>query len=114
MVFSMRDSVIGDCEVVDGNVASKAGDVGDNGGMTCGEEVLGWHGILRWYESLGVVWNNRVVWKSRGWCGILVWYGSIGGWCCKTQVNLNFSKKLQNDKLSLRYRLQTLKFLDLS
>ena len=37
MVSSMGGNVIGD--VVDGNVASKAGDVGDNGGMTCGREV---------------------------------------------------------------------------
>ena len=36
-------------DVVDGNVASKARDVGDNGGMTCGAEV---------YE---VVWNMWVV-----------------------------------------------------
>ena len=28
-------------DVVDGDVASKAGDVGDNGGMTCGGEVSG-------------------------------------------------------------------------
>ena len=49
MVLSIRDNVIGDCEVVDGNVASKAGDVGDNGGMTCEEEVF------------GVAWNTRVV-----------------------------------------------------
>ena len=27
-------------DAVDGNVASKAGDVGDNGGMTCGGEVF--------------------------------------------------------------------------
>ena len=35
----MGDNDIGD--VVDGNVASKARDVGDNGGMTCGGEVFG-------------------------------------------------------------------------
>ena len=39
MVPSMGGNVVGD--VVDGNVASKAGDVGDNGGMTCGGEVSG-------------------------------------------------------------------------
>ena len=38
MVSSMRGNVVGD--VVNGNVASKAGDVGDNGWMTCGGEVL--------------------------------------------------------------------------
>ena len=37
MVSSMGGSDVGD--VVDGNVASKAGDVGDNCGMTCGGEV---------------------------------------------------------------------------
>ena len=37
MVSSMRGNDVGD--VVDGNMASKAGDVGDNGGMTCGGEV---------------------------------------------------------------------------
>ena len=39
MVSSMGGNAVGD--VVDGNVASKAGDVGDNGGMTCGGEVSG-------------------------------------------------------------------------
>ena len=37
MVSSMRGNDVGD--VVDGNVASKARDVGNNGGMTCGGEV---------------------------------------------------------------------------
>ena len=37
VVSSMGGNDVGD--VVDGNVASKAGDVGDNGGMTCGGEV---------------------------------------------------------------------------
>ena len=37
MVSSMGDNDVGD--VVDGNMASKTRDVGDNGGMTCGEEV---------------------------------------------------------------------------
>ena len=36
MVSSMRGNDVGD---VDGNVAFKAGDVGDNGGMTCEGEV---------------------------------------------------------------------------
>ena len=43
----MGGNVVGD--VVDGNVASKARDVGDNGGMTCGVEVS------------RVVWNTLVV-----------------------------------------------------
>ena len=38
MVSSMGGNDVGD--VVDGNVASKAGDVGDSGGMTCGGEVF--------------------------------------------------------------------------
>ena len=38
MVSSMGDNDVGD--VVDGNVASKAEDVGNNGGMTCGGEVF--------------------------------------------------------------------------
>ena len=37
MVSFMGGNDVGD--VVDGNVASKAGDVGDNGRMTCGGEV---------------------------------------------------------------------------
>ena len=37
MVSSTGSNVVGD--VIDSNVASKAGDVGDNGGMTCGREV---------------------------------------------------------------------------
>ena len=47
MVSSMGGNAAGD--VLDGNVASKVGDVGDNRGMTCGAEVLGF------------VWNTRVV-----------------------------------------------------
>ena len=39
MVSLMGGNDVGD--VMDGNVASKAGDVGDNGGMTCGGEVSG-------------------------------------------------------------------------
>ena len=38
MVLSMEDNDVGD--VVDGNVTSKAEDVGDNDGMTCGGEVF--------------------------------------------------------------------------
>ena len=38
----MGGNVVGD--VVDGNVASKVGDVGDNSGMTCGGEVF-WGGV---------------------------------------------------------------------
>ena len=55
MVSSMEGNAVGDGEVIDGNVASKDGDVGDNGEITCGAKVLG------------------------GWCGILVWYGSLEG-----------------------------------
>ena len=47
MVSSIGGNATGD--IVDGNVASKARDMGDNGGMTCGEEVF------------GVVWNMWVV-----------------------------------------------------
>ena len=47
MVSSMGVNDVGD--VVDGNVASKVGDIGDNGGMTCEG------------KSLGVVWNPQVV-----------------------------------------------------
>ena len=47
MVSSMRGIDVGN--VVDGNVASKAGDVGDNGGMICEGEIS------------GVMWNTRVV-----------------------------------------------------
>ena len=39
MVSLMEGNVVGD--VVEGNVASKARDVGDNGRMTCGGEVFG-------------------------------------------------------------------------
>ena len=47
MVSSMGGNVV--CDVVDGNVASKAGNVGDNGGMACEGEVSreGWCGIRR-------------------------------------------------------------------
>ena len=39
MVSSMRGNVVDD--VIDGNVASKVGDVGNNDGMTYGAEVSG-------------------------------------------------------------------------
>ena len=39
MILSMGGNAASD--VVDSNVASKARDVGDNGGMTCGAEVSG-------------------------------------------------------------------------
>ena len=39
MVSSMGGNGVSD--VIDGNVASKVGDVGDNGGMKCGGEVYG-------------------------------------------------------------------------
>ena len=47
MVSSIGGNDVGD--VVDGNVASKIGDVGNNCGMTCGVKVF------------GVEWNTRVV-----------------------------------------------------
>ena len=47
MVSSIGGNATGD--IVDGNVASKARDMGDNGGMTRGEEVF------------GEVWNMWVV-----------------------------------------------------
>ena len=47
MVSSMGGNDVGD--VVDGNVASKVGDIGDNGGMTCGGEVFG--GGMKEWES---------------------------------------------------------------
>ena len=80
MVSSIGGGVVGD--VVDGNVASKAGDVSDNGGMTCGGEVFGvggveymggmklWEGGVEYscgMEVSGVVWNTLVVWKSHQW-----------------------------------------------
>ena len=73
MISSMGGNVVGD--VVDGNATSKAGDVGDNGRMTCGGEVFGVGveyagGMKVWEEGVeyscgmevsGVVWNTRVV-----------------------------------------------------
>ena len=53
MVSLMGDNAIGD--VVDGNVTSKARDVGDNGGITRGGEVF--EGGVEY----GVVWNTPVV-----------------------------------------------------
>ena len=47
MVSSMRSNDVGD--VVDGNVAFKARDVGDNGGMICEGEIS------------RVMWNTQVV-----------------------------------------------------
>ena len=67
MVLSMGGNDVGD--VVYGNVASKAGDVGDNGGMTCGGEVFGGD-----VEYVG----GMKVWEGR-WCGKFVWYGSLRG-----------------------------------
>ena len=57
MVSSLGGNVAGDGEVVDDNVAYKAGAMGDNGGMTCGAKVS--RGGV---ETL-VVWKS---WKSRG------------------------------------------------
>ena len=79
MVSSMGGNV--PVDIVDGNVASKAGDVDDNGGMTCGEEVfrggVEYTSGMKAYscgveyscgmEVSGVVWNTRVVWKSHQW-----------------------------------------------
>ena len=79
MVSLMGGNDVGD--VIDGNVASKAGDVGDNGGMTCGGEVSrggveyeggmkvwegGWKTHVVW-KSRGVAWKTRVAWKSHQW-----------------------------------------------
>ena len=82
MVSSMRGNAIGDGEVVDGNVVSKARDVGDNYRMTCGVEVSRGGVEYAGYESLGG-WCGILVWYGsfKGWCGILVWYGSFRGWC---------------------------------
>ena len=63
MVSLMGDNYVGD--IVDGNVTSKVGDIGDNGGMACGGEVFG-----------GGV-ETRVVWKSWGLRGILGCRGSL-------------------------------------
>ena len=60
--------------------------MGDNGGMTCAAEVSGsgveyvsgmkvWEGGMEYscgMEVSGVVWNTRVVWKSRGWYESLI------------------------------------------
>ena len=68
MISSIRGNVVGDCDVVDDNVASKARDVGDNGGMTCEVEASG--GGVEYEGGMkvsGMVWNTRVVWKSHQW-----------------------------------------------
>ena len=77
--WGITENAVGD--VVDGNVASKVGNVGDNGGMTCGGEVseggveyaggmkywmVEWKTLVVW-KSQGVVWNTRVAWKSHQW-----------------------------------------------
>ena len=70
MVSSIGDNDVGD--VIDGNVGSKAGDVGDNGGMTCGEEVskgsLEYTGGMKVWEC-GV--ENLYGMEVSGWHGIL-------------------------------------------
>ena len=62
-------------------MTSKAGDVGDNGEMTCGGKVSRggveyaggmkvWEGGVKnrvVWKSRGVVWNTRVAWKSYQW-----------------------------------------------
>ena len=48
MVSSMRGNDVGD--VVDGNVASKAGDVGDNGGEVLGGDVE-YAGVMKVWEG---------------------------------------------------------------
>ena len=68
MISSMRGNVVGDGDVVDGNVAFKARDVGDNGGMTCEVEVF--EGDVEYAGGMKVsrvVWNTQVVWKSNQW-----------------------------------------------
>ena len=60
MVSSMRGNDVGD--IVDGNVASKVEDVGDNSGMKCEGEVSGG----------GVEYTN----------GMKVWEGGVENLCC--------------------------------
>ena len=70
MVSSMGGNA--KCDVVDGNVASKVGDVGDNGGMTCGGKVS------RGGEEYGSgmkVWEGGVEYS----CGMEVSRGGGGG-----------------------------------
>ena len=68
MVSSMRDNDVGD--VVDGNVASKAGVLGDNGGMTCGGEVSG--GGVKYVGDMKV-WDGGV----ENSCGMEVSGGGV-------------------------------------
>ena len=56
--------------VVDGNVASKAGDIGDNGGMACGGEVSG-GGVE--YEGGMKVWEGG----AENSCGMEVSRGGM-------------------------------------
>ena len=80
MVSLMGGNDVGD--VVDGiNVASKVGDIDNNGGMTCegkvsrgGVEYTGGMKVWRvvWktrvvWKFRGVVWNTRMAWKSHRW-----------------------------------------------
>ena len=65
IVSSMRGNV------VDGNAASKARDVGDNGGMTCGGEVSGVGGVE--YEGGMKVWEGGVEYS----CGMEVLEGGV-------------------------------------
>ena len=64
----MKGNDIGD--VVDGNVASKAGDVGDNGGMTCGGEVF--RGGVEYVSGM-TVWEGGV----ENSCGMKVLGGGV-------------------------------------
>ena len=69
MVSSMGGNVV--CDVVDGNVASKDGDVGDNGGTTCGGEVSRVAGVE--YADGMKVWEGGVEYA----CGMEVTGGGV-------------------------------------
>ena len=68
MVSSMGGNGVGD--VIDGNVTSKARDVGDNGGMTCGGEVS--RGGVEYMGSMKV-WEGGV----ENSCGMEVSRGGV-------------------------------------
>ena len=68
MVSSVRGNDVGD--VVDGNVASKVGDVGDNSGMECGGEVFG--GGVEYTNGMKV-WEGGV----ENLCGMEVSWGGV-------------------------------------
>ena len=64
----MGDNAVGD--VVDGNVAFKAGDVGDSGEMTCGGEVF--RGAVEYAGGMKV-WEDGVEYS----CGMEVSGGGV-------------------------------------